>query len=257
MFTAVAIPTLNEAPSIGDTFYGLARQTHKPDVVVIADGGSTDGTVEAAKDAASTYGLKTTIGHREDTNIGASCEAAVMMAADEMERQGHDDAVIVRTDADSILSDNWIGSAVTTLSDADDPTVFGGVTVPMHTYEHRDVGRPPLWRRVTWWGYAALSNVNPTPKGRGMAFTWKDFQALGGYCLCEDGKCNCSPQWYEDAILTTKAKLAGECTTSPRAHIYTEMPTTTLSSPDRWGQTVRQKVRDMDWRPDGEAPRYD
>lgn len=256
MFTAVAMPTLNEAEDIDDAFYGLARQTHRPDIVIVADGGSTDGTIDAATDAADDHGLEIRIGQRDGTNIGASCEAAVLMAADEMETRGYDDAVIVRTDGDSILSDDWIRLAHDALADKDTPTVFGGLTIPKHTYDHRDVDRPPLWRRVSWWGYSALSNANPTPKGRGMAFTWSDFRDLGGYCLCDSGDCNCSPQWYEDSILTTKAKMAGQLTTSTRAHIYTEMPTTTLSSPNRWGNDVRQRVRDEDWRPDGDA-RYD
>jgi glycosyltransferase involved in cell wall biosynthesis len=45
---SVIIPTLNEAPNLPILLRALAAQTRPPDEIIVADAGSTDGTVEAA-----------------------------------------------------------------------------------------------------------------------------------------------------------------------------------------------------------------
>ena len=43
---SVIIPTYNEEKNISKLLYSLLNQSHKPDEIIISDGGSTDKTVD-------------------------------------------------------------------------------------------------------------------------------------------------------------------------------------------------------------------
>lgn len=248
MYTAVVIPTLNEAEGVTDTFVSLANQTMRPDHIVIADGGSDDGTSTGAQKLGEYSGIPVTVAEKDGANIGFSCQAGVDLACMQMEDEGYDDGVIVRTDADSFLSSNWIERSQSWLSTATQPACYGSITVPRESIR----GSAPVWERVNGWWYAVFSNANPKPKGRGMAFTKQTFEDVGGYMLCEGGECVYDPEWYEDTIFIEKCEQSGgRVCMDPRAYVATEMPTTTLSSPSKWGGSwkVKKMVSEMDWKP--------
>ena len=73
---AVCLTVLNETASIDELLGSLAVQTRLPDEVVITDGGSTDGTLDALGRWRG-RGLPLTILHRPGDNISAGRNAAI------------------------------------------------------------------------------------------------------------------------------------------------------------------------------------
>ena len=60
----VVIPALNEAINIPLCLESLSRQTFKPDRIILIDDGSTDGTIDNAREVAAGCGLNLTTIHR-------------------------------------------------------------------------------------------------------------------------------------------------------------------------------------------------
>ncbi len=73
---SVIIRAYNEEKHIGKLLYGLTRQTHTPEEIIVVDSGSTDRTVEIAE----SFGVKLVTIEKSDFTFGRSlnigCEAA-------------------------------------------------------------------------------------------------------------------------------------------------------------------------------------
>lgn len=172
----VVIPTLNEAPAIEGVVDALAQDWpagHRVRIVV-ADGGSTDGTVQQVQRLAATRPWLSLL-----PNPRRLQSAAVNLAARDA---GQDAAVLVRCDAHADYPAGYVRRLVETL----ERTGADAVVVPMDSG-----GSHCLQRAVAW--------VSDTPLGSGgsahrggrrsgfidhghhAAFRMESFRRAGGY----------------------------------------------------------------------------
>src|SRR5689334_9232895 len=103
--TALILTVLNEADSIDALLDSVARQTHAPDAVVVADGGSTDGTREAMRRWSERLPLR--VIEAPGANIATGRNRAIAAA---------DADIIAVTDAGVRLRTDWLqrlGAALT------------------------------------------------------------------------------------------------------------------------------------------------
>src|SRR5438128_10916933 len=107
------VATVKDAAGpIGEFLASIAAQTRPPDQVVIADGGSTDGTLELLRDAAGVSVIE-----EPGANIARGRNAAVAAATHE---------VIAVSDADCVLDPEWLERLLVPIE--------GGADVAMGTY---------------------------------------------------------------------------------------------------------------------------
>jgi glycosyltransferase involved in cell wall biosynthesis len=173
---SVIATVLNEEARVAELIDSLATQTRVPDEVIIADGGSTDGTTEKIR-AAAEGRLKVTILNLPGSNISEGRNAAVGTATGDL---------IAATDAGVRLKRNWLElliapfekrkgrlDVVSGFFESDPTTVFelamGATVLPT-----RD-------------------EINPArflPSSRSVAFTKDAWRRAGGYPewldYCED-----------------------------------------------------------------------
>ncbi len=158
----------------------VAAQTRPPDEVVIADGGSTDGTLEELRRA---DGI--TVVEEPGANIARGRNVAVAAAT-------HD--VIAVSDADCVLDPGWLEALTAAIERGAD--VAMGVSMPLTTTFFQDVA-------------AAIAVPDPSelreerfmPSSRSVAFRREALLAAGGY-----------PEWLaigEDMYLDHRWRDAG------------------------------------------------
>ena len=183
---SVIATVLNEAESIGALILSLKRQTRPPDEVVIVDGGSTDGTVEAILGFGRYAGLDVTVRVVAGCNISQGRNAAIALASGE---------IIASADAGVTLAPDWLehlvgpldpaSQEVETTTGGEPPDVVGGFFVadPRSTFE-LTLGATTLPR---------LDEIDPasfSPSSRSIAFRREAWEKVGGYPewldYCED-----------------------------------------------------------------------
>ena len=98
MNVSVIVTVLNESEAIERLLESLESQTRLPDEVVIADGGSTDGTLEALGAWASAGRIPLRILEEPGANISEGRNAAIAAATGE---------VIATTDSGVRLETDW------------------------------------------------------------------------------------------------------------------------------------------------------
>jgi succinoglycan biosynthesis protein ExoA len=172
----VVIPTLNEERMIGSVLSTLMEeQKTVPNLeIVVADGGSSDRTVEIARRIATEHSFVSVLDNRKRLQ-----SAAVNLVAQAW--RGKAD-FLIRCDAHSIYPESFVSRLITTLTD----TGADSVVVPMDS-----VGRNCIEKAVAW--------VSDTPAGSGgsghrggaksgfidhghhAAFRLDKFLSVGGY----------------------------------------------------------------------------
>lgn len=187
-FTVSVIATvLNEAGNVAALIDSLAAQTRQPDEVVIVDGGSTDGTLERAREAAAGR-LKLVLLPLPGANISEGRNAAIARASGE---------VIAVTDAGVRLRVDWLEQLLAPFERRP-----GRVDVVSGFFE-----ADPQNVFELAMGATVLPNreeINPVrflPSSRSVAFTREAWKRVGGY-----------PEWLdycEDLVFDMALRDAG------------------------------------------------
>jgi glycosyltransferase involved in cell wall biosynthesis len=155
------VSTVKDAgPAIHEFLASLAAQTRPPDEVVIVDGGSSDGTLEALRDAP---GLR--VISEPGANIARGRNVAIATATH---------GVIAVTDADCTLAPNWLERLLVPLEHGT-ADVSAGFYLPVTSSFIQEC--------IAATNMPDASEVGPgwMPSSRSVAFTRAAFDAAGGY----------------------------------------------------------------------------
>ncbi len=164
MRTAIVATVRNEASRIGEFLASLEAQTRKPDVIVVTDGGSTDGTQKALSDFAARTALPFRCGAVPGNRSRGRNEAIRMAEAD----------LIAVTDV-SVPDPAWFERILEPLERGEADVVAGWYQLLVDTPRERAVGLLTQW---------SLSQVRPEtflPSSRSVAFTKAAWERVGGY----------------------------------------------------------------------------
>ncbi len=179
MKVSVIATVLNEKEAIERLLKSLDQQTRRPDEVVIADGGSTDGTLSILDSWASSAALPLRVLETPGANISQGRNAAISAAAGPL---------IATTDAGVRLEDDWLEQLLSPF-DAEGKgqatSVVSGWFVPdPQTLFETAMGATVL---------PQLGDIDPEtflPSSRSVAFRKAAWEASGGYPewldYCED-----------------------------------------------------------------------
>lgn len=172
MKISVVIPAYNEEKLLPRTLASLKRQTRPPDEIIVLNASSTDATEEVSRRAGADV---VTLPKR---TIGYSRQQGILRATGD---------IVLQTDADAQLPDDWIGRMLVRLENKKYLGYFGGFRVV----------DGPLWYRLYINYFQPVSNTIlfavlklPFATGQNMGF-WRDEAiAAGGipedYKLAED-----------------------------------------------------------------------
>jgi glycosyltransferase involved in cell wall biosynthesis len=190
--TALILTVLSEAATIDALLESVAAQTHPPDEVVVADGGSADGTLESLQRWSSRLPLR--VVQAPGANIARGRNLAI--------RSAHSELIAV-TDAGVRLEPDWLEQLRTALTE--DVHVVSGF--------FRPDPRSPFERALGATTLPAVEDVDPEsflPSSRSALFRRRAWQQVGGY-----------PAWLdycEDLVFDLALKGAGcRFTFAPRA----------------------------------------
>jgi glycosyltransferase involved in cell wall biosynthesis len=193
---------LNERDAIERLLKSLDGQTRRPDQVVIADGGSTDGTLSILESWVSSGSLPLRVLETPGANISEGRNAAISAASGDL---------IASTDAGVRLEDDWLEKLVAPFEDesaGQTVVIVSGWFVPdAQTLFEAAMGATVL---------PELGDVNPEsflPSSRSVAFRKVAWEASGGY-----------PEWLdycEDLIFDLRLRaLYGSFAFAPDAVVH-------------------------------------
>ena len=202
MKVTVIATVLNEKDAIERLLKSLDGQTRRPDEVVIADGGSTDGTLSILESWVSSGLLPLCVLETPGANISEGRNAAISAASGDL---------IASTDAGVRLEDDWLEKLVAPFEDerVGRPVVIvSGWFVPdPQTLFEAAMGATVL---------PELHDVDPEsflPSSRSVAFRRVAWEASGGY-----------PEWLdycEDLIFDLRLRaLYGSFAFAPDAVVH-------------------------------------
>jgi glycosyltransferase involved in cell wall biosynthesis len=163
MRISVVIPAYNEEKYLPQTLHSLDALTRKPDEIVVIDGSSTDATARVAAAA----GAKVVTVPK--TTIGASRQRGLEEAAGD---------VVVFTDADTIVPDEWLTGIERELGKPGIVAYFGGFRVPDGPawYKFYINVLQPAGNMLLWWLFHF-----PMATGQYMAFYKSKAMEAGGF----------------------------------------------------------------------------
>ena len=202
MKISVIATVLNEKDAIERLLKSLDGQTRRPDQVVIADGGSTDGTLSILESWVSSGLLPLRVLETPGANISEGRNAAISAASGDL---------IASTDAGVRLEDDWLEKLVAPFEDGSagrTVIIVSGWFVPdPQTLFEAAMGATVL---------PELADVNPEsflPSSRSVAFRKAAWEASGGY-----------PEWLdycEDLIFDLRLRaLYGSFAFAPDAVVH-------------------------------------
>jgi len=178
--------TFNEAGNIGGLLADLPAQTRRPDELLVVDGGSTDGTVEAVeshRESLAAAGIALDVRVHPGVNIAAGRNIAVSEARHE---------VICVTDAGCRLDRSWCERITRPLL-AGEADLVGGF--------FRPVAHTRFQRVLAGLTVAATPPRGFLPSSRSIAFTREIWRKAGAY-----------PEWLpwgEDTLFNERCLEAG------------------------------------------------
>ena len=202
MNVSVIATVLNEKNAIERLLTSLDHQTRRPDEVVIADGGSTDGTLAILESWTSSESMPLRVLETPGANISEGRNAAISAATGDL---------IASTDAGVRLKDDWLETLVAPFEDeqigAASAVVSGWFVPDPQTLFEAAMSATVL---------PQLRDVNPEtflPSSRSVAFRKAAWEASGGY-----------PEWLdycEDLIFDLRLRdLYGSFAFAPDAVVY-------------------------------------
>ena len=202
MKVSVIVTVLNEGDAIERLLKSLDGQTRRPDEVVIADGGSTDGTLAILESWASSGSLPLRVLETPGANISEGRNAAISLTSGD---------VIASADAGVRLEDDWLEKLVAPFEEegtGQGVSVVSGWFMPdPQTLFEAAMGATVL---------PQLRDINPEaflPSSRSVAFRKAAWEACGGY-----------PEWLdycEDLIFDLRLRtLYGAFAFAPDAAVH-------------------------------------
>jgi glycosyltransferase involved in cell wall biosynthesis len=197
MRVSLIATVLNEGDAIGRLMESLIEQSRQADEIVIVDGGSRDGTVNAIRSYSDRLPVQVIV--EPGANISRGRNIAIAAATGD---------IIAATDAGVRLTRDWLKELIAPFETDPDLTGVAGFFLPdPHTTFEAAMGATVLPQR---------DEIDPAtflPSSRSVAFkksAWKD---AGGY-----------PEWLdycEDLIFDLRVKaLAGSFAFAPDALVY-------------------------------------
>lgn len=137
---SVVIPALNEEANIALCLASVARQSKRPEKIILVDDGSTDRTIEYAQEFCQTNGLEIQIIHRK-TPIGKT------PTLKRQAREFHFDVEFI-LDGDTVLeSDNYIERVVEELYKGKGIASACGTILPLRDRDRRHLLLAPSLRK--------------------------------------------------------------------------------------------------------------
>lgn len=164
MRTALVATVRNEAPRISEFLASLERQTRRPDVIVVTDAGSTDGTQKVLAEFASRTSLPFRWSEASGNRSRGRNEAIRIADAD----------LVAVTDV-SVLEAPWFERIVAPLERGEADVVAGWYELLVETPRERAVGLMTQY---------SINQVRPDtflPSSRSVAFTAEAWRKVGGY----------------------------------------------------------------------------
>jgi glycosyltransferase involved in cell wall biosynthesis len=198
---SVIVTVLNEQEAIERLLESLATQTRPPDEVVLADGGSTDGTLDLLAGWAASERLPLHVLHQPGANISEGRNAAIAAATGD---------VIASTDAGVHLEEDWLEKIVAPFerdTGRTIPAVSGWFVPDPHTVFETAMGATVLPQ------VQEIKADRFLPSSRSVAFRKAAWEASGGY-----------PEWLdycEDLIFDIRLRrLYGSFAFAPEAVVH-------------------------------------
>ncbi|MBI4524230.1 MAG: glycosyltransferase [Deltaproteobacteria bacterium] len=219
MKVSLIMPVRNEEKTVQLTLGSIHRQTRRPDELIIADGRSTDGTVQLIR-SLSDADFPLQIVDNSALLAGAGRNVAIEKARFDL---------VAATDFGTILDPHWLEEIVKPLEDDPAVDMVGGRACPLVTNWIENCVAAVLHSsnmlrldRFTAEEIQRLLARNPPlPGGNSVAFRKKIWQKAGGY-----------PSWIktsEDKLFARKVnRIGGKIAISLHAVAYYE-PRDTLS----------------------------
>lgn len=199
---SVVATVLNEGQAIERLLKSLAAQTRAPDEVIIVDGGSTDGTLEALQAWVESEELPLRVLTEAGANISRGRNLAIGEATG---------LVIAATDAGVRLEDGWLEALVAPF-EAEAADHFVAVVAGWFEADPQSLFETAMGATVL----PSLHEIKPEqflPSSRSVAFRRAAWEAIGGY-----------PEWLdycEDLVFDLRLReFYGPATFAPQAKVH-------------------------------------
>lgn len=184
---SVIMTVRNAVDDCAATLESLARQTRRPDEIVIVDGGSTDGTLEMLHEFAAIHS-HCTILEAAGANIARGRNLATRAAACE---------VIAATDSGCRLDPDWLAELIRPFEDSPDTEIVAGAyRVDPKTLLEEVVGLATMRGQLEPFDAERFN-----PSGRSIAYRKSLWERAGGW-----------PEWVrfsEDTLFDHKLRRMG------------------------------------------------